>query len=156
MADEQNEGAQEDQASEVIAHLDDKDWFLQQVIATANLGLSMGLTITLGGTVISGQLISGRQYFEELSDQIKGGSTNMGNETLEMLGDNWKMLTQIYDKPEGAGDDWQPAPAGYIHMRQAKIYTPGQHPLPGGQGLLWRGKVAAVDGFALGQFGDAS
>jgi len=131
---------------------DDKDWFLQTIIETViQAGVEMGVTLTVGGTTIGGLLISGKKYFEELSDSI-GSLSKKDDDVESIMANGWRQYTQLYDVPEGAPDDWKPNPAGYIHLRDARVYAAGEQPIPE-NGMLWRGRLAAVDGFALGSFG---
>jgi hypothetical protein len=46
----------------------DYDWFLFQLVEWANqFDIEQGITLAVGGAMISGQLISGRRYFEEVA-----------------------------------------------------------------------------------------
>ena len=141
----------DDDLQEVFAHTDNKDWFLQDIIRLVDLGLSMGITLTVGGTVISGQLISGKVYFEKIATLVRGGSTNLGGDTLSAIGDSFERYTAIYDKPDDADENWRSSLATYIHLERARHYIPGQHGMPG-DGTLWRGRLAEVSGFSLGEY----
>src|SRR5580704_6528111 len=47
------------------------DWFLASLISWANtFELEQGITLSVGGATVSGQLISGRRYFEELAETV--------------------------------------------------------------------------------------
>ncbi len=128
------------------------DWFLQSTIETViNSGVDIGVTLTVGGAIVSGILISGRKYFEELGDALSAASQTEGD-MQSVLGGAWKQYTAIYDRPEDAPEDWQAPPAGFIHLRNAKFHGPGQPPIPTNQGVLWRGKLSSVDGFSIGNF----
>lgn len=127
-----------------------KDWFLQSTIETVIAhGVEIGVTLAVGGAVVSGTLISGRKYFEELGDALSSASETEGD-MQSILGESWKQFTGIYDKPEDAPDDWQGPRANFIHLRGARYFAPGQRPIPTTQGFLWRGKLSAVDAFSIG------
>lgn len=148
--DEQQESSVYTSPQEVLI-ADDKDWFLQQTIETIiQGGVEIGVTLIVGGAVIAGMLISGKKYFEELADAMKTTSEEDGD-FQSQLADAWRRYTTLYERPDDAADDWTPGPAGYIHLRNAKLYSQGRQPLPA-NGMLWRGRLAAVDGFALGSF----
>lgn len=127
-----------------------KDWFLQSTIETIiNSGVEMGITLIVGGTIVSGTLIDGRKFFIELGDALTADSKSAGD-SYETLGTGWKEFAALYDKPENAPEDWSPPSAGFIHLRDARYHAPGQNPLPTHKGVLWRGKLSSVDGFNIG------
>lgn len=73
------------------------DWFLQSTIQTViNHGVEMGVILTVGGSTISGLLISGRKYFEELADTVGAGSRQAGD-IHNVLGDAWREYRAIYE-----------------------------------------------------------
>lgn len=139
---------------DIIAYKSDRDWFLQDVIQLANLGLGIGITVIAEGAVISGTLIGGKQFFEELGAEIGKASYSGGDGTdvLKAIGDGWAANGQQYVKPADAADDWSPPEPGYIHLAGARIYAPGQQGMPQNRGVLWRGKLNAISGFSLGSF----
>lgn len=129
---------------------DAKDWFLQSTIESViAAGVEIGVTLTVGGAVVSGTLISGKTYFKELGEVLAGASQQEGD-MQSVLGSSWSKYSAIYEKPEDAPEDWRAPPAGFIHLRDARYYAPGQGPLPSNQGVLWRGKLSAVDAFSVG------
>lgn len=109
----------------------------------------MGITLTIGGACVSGQLISGRKYFEELGATMRAASTKAGD-AAETLGNAWEQFKEIYEQ-SATGEDEGVLPAGYIHIKDARFFAPGHPPLPNGGSFLWRGKISSVDGFAIGQ-----
>jgi hypothetical protein len=130
--------------------INSRDWFLQSIIETVVAhGVEIGVTLTVGGTTISGMLISGQKYFDELADALKKSSAEEGD-IHSVLADGWRHMKAVYEKPEGASDDWTPPQAGFVHLKNAFIFANGGPPMPGNQGLLWRGNLASVDGFAIG------
>ena len=132
-------------------HLDDSlDWFLQNHIEIClKTGLEMGITLTVSGAIVSGILISGKTYFDELGDSIQRGVSG-SVEVAQALGKSWKQFTKIYEKPEGVDDDWEPPLPGYIHLRDARVFAPGGRAIPSNGGVLWRGKLSSIDGFSMG------
>ena len=128
------------------------DWYLQELVGFANTsGLEMGLTLNVGGSVVSGKLISGRKYFETFAEQF--ASAWPGDE--ESRANIYKSLAahaEIYDSTET--EDLPPPQ--YVHLADARVHSPTGS-LPTNSGVLWRGKVNAVSGFSLGSLsvGDA-
>ena len=148
MSEEQTQEPEFPQAVEVM---NQEDWFLQSMIEVIiNRGVEIGVTMSVGGSIVSGILISGKTYFEELGAVVAASSKEEGD-VSEMLGNSWKEYRRLYEKPEDAGDDWEEPRAAYIHLRNARYYAPGNHPIPDG-GVLWRGRLSSVDAFSIGNF----
>ncbi|EHF5019428.1 hypothetical protein AA629_004500, partial [Enterobacter hormaechei] len=55
------------------ARVDDKDWFLQMLVGMANDGMGIGLSLNVGGLIISGTLCGGKEYFYEFGKQLGDG-----------------------------------------------------------------------------------
>jgi len=75
-------------------------------------------------------------------------------ETIKSIMSGWyKSWTAVYEKPEGAADDYLLPLPGFIHLQDARwLYSDGKV-ISGNTGVLWRGKLSAVDGFCFGQTG---
>nr|WP_288356451.1 gas vesicle accessory protein GvpU [uncultured Pseudomonas sp.] len=130
----------------------DKDWFLSMLVKIANNGPGeFGVTLNVGGSIISGMLISGRKYFDEFAKQFatpfRGENEDSESPSIEAT---LKQFGQIYDKTENEEtDDKENNPVSYIHLRDANIFF-RDGTIPTNQGVLWRGKLSSVDGFSLG------
>lgn len=155
--------------SQELTEKDPQDWFLDQLVEWANrYGVEMGITLNAGGMLVSGQTISGRNYFIELAKEFRVGKEE--GSLVHTLGDLIEANKQIYEKydltiknqEEGLetgheaiadgeeSDDSFPPPPTYIHLRDARIYAPGQVPIPGNRGVLWRGRLSEINGYSLG------
>jgi hypothetical protein len=140
-----------------IALSPEHDWFLAQLVGWANeFGIEQGITLAVGGAVISGQLISGKRFFEELATFVMSSGGNATDELKKALAESIKQWTVIYNQPEGTADDSAPPVPTYIHLRNALWIYPDGRFLPANHGVLWRGKLAAIDGFCLGETRPAS
>lgn len=128
--------------------VDDKDWFLQMLVdmANKNPSIGVGLTLNVGGMIISGNLCNGKDYFyrfgESLGDAIfpndKDNAQSV-HEAYRSIGDD------VYD------DSSEKNPASYIHMMNAKFFSVKGDIIPSTSvGFLWRGKISSVDSFSLG------
>lgn len=150
-----NDAASEIEQASVVQHVElvgSRDWFLQSIIEVVIAhGVEFGITLVVGGSVVSGILISGKKFFEEIGNATLAMSEIEGD-IQSVLGNGWKQYTSIYDAPKNAPDDWQGPPTGFIHLKDARFFAPGQQPIPTRQGLLWRGKLEAIDGFSFGNF----
>lgn len=126
------------------------DWLLRNIMGTVvGLGVEIGVTLTVGGSVISGIAINGEKYMDLFADGITNGASE--GEVRHSIGEGLRAWKQIYQKPDAAGDDWKPSHIGYVHLKDAQFYIPGQEGMPR-NGLLWRGRLDSIDGFSLGNF----
>ncbi|MDX7860227.1 MULTISPECIES: gas vesicle accessory protein GvpU [Aeromonas] len=106
-----------------------------------NPGVGFGITLTVGGTLVSGQLISGKEYFDHLADllhqddQVEGSVSNTLSREMKWMSEN------IYSDPDSNK-------TVYIHLKDAQHYS-GVTPLPTNGGY-WRGRLCDVSGFTLG------
>lgn len=120
------------------------DWFLQQLVGFVNEdeGNSIGLTLNVEGATISGELIGGRRYFTELAGLLKKAGAS--KDFSDWIGE----FKASYRDPE-ADPVVAPPIIAYVHMREARIFSPSGA-IPTGAGVLWRGKINAVSGFSFG------
>lgn len=122
------------------------DWLLQWICGFVNeTNCSVGITLTVGGNVFTGSLISHKTYFERLAKDISRPFAEKDPEAEKamherMLGFHTETTT---DEPK--------LPVQYIHLDNTRIHTGGDRILPG-SGTLWRGKLCSVDGFVLGEY----
>ena len=142
------------------------DWFLQTLVGLANSwNLIIGITLNVGGTLISGDLVSGRGYFEDFAknfvDGFVAGVKGVDPETVSAMEGSLKKLADMYpdrtvekkkeeEEAEEEALHTTDRPT-YIHLRDARIYHPAGAPIPANQGVWWRGRLEAVDGFFLGR-----
>jgi len=139
------EAKKEGQQKEIDHH--SPDFLLQHLVSIANsTGLSMGVTLTVGGEVISGQLVGGKEYFELLKEAFLTSTSNVKG-VGEAFGEMLDQYSQIYSAPPEDG-----AQPSFIHLKQARVFSPGQTPMPSNGGLLWRGRISNVAGFSIGSF----
>ena len=114
------------------------DWLLQSLVGLLNGtdNAVFGMTLHISGLIISGNVISGKEYFKIFSDTMAASLNNDNN------------IKKYFDASE-IYDDKNPMPAGYIHMKDAKVFATSGNPVPQ-NGVLWRGRIAQVDGFSMG------
>lgn len=135
--------------------LDSVDWFLTNLVNLANdAGVGIGITLNVGGTIISGTLVSGADYFKGFADQM--ASAFQDKEVSESIRKSYSEYADLYPKrkldengDDVGGERETPTPS-YIHLQNAKFFANGQATIPGEDGLWWRGRLSAVDGFSLG------
>lgn len=122
------------------------DWYLQALVGMVNGNdLEFPITLFVSGLTISGQLASGHKYFEGLKENLTQFFGDHANELSGVIKD-LSSPGDIYLQLKETGNS---SPPQYIHLRCAKIFSPGQLPLPA-EGAWWRGRLASVDGFLFG------
>lgn len=134
----------------------ERDWMLRQLILLAEFGVQQGITLSVSGGIVTGTLIGGEKYMELVMDhtsKVKMLGDPDGNIRKAILS-SYEQFSTIYKKPEGAGDDYQRPPRGYIHLKDAR-YLFEKSTVPSSGGFLWRGKIKDVSGFSIGSFGDS-
>ncbi|MBB4055092.1 MULTISPECIES: gas vesicle accessory protein GvpU [Pseudomonas] len=102
------------------------------------------ITLTVGGNLISGKLISADAYFKKMTDHLAADfSAEDGSREI------FKEEASHWNTPPITENGLLPPPQ-FIHLEAAEIYSSNERPiLPGGS--LWRGKLSSVDGFNLGR-----
>lgn len=105
----------------------------------------IGLTLHVSGVVVSGILVSGRRFFEQMAQWLK-------DEGAEDLAENFAdPVAEMFAEPDAeTADDEQAEPslANFIHLRAARVFTSGSdRPLPE---TFWRGRLSQVSAWSIG------
>jgi hypothetical protein len=125
------------------------------LLAAEREDLHVGLTVNVGGVVVSGTLIGTISYYRALADHF--ASVAGGTEMDERLADGFRDL--VDDAADVAWGDRRHPPdtsayersIEFLHLADARyISASGLLPL-GRHGLLWRCPVADVGGWSLGE-----
>ncbi|MCJ2121358.1 hypothetical protein [Methylobacterium sp. J-077] len=121
-----------------------------EYIRLAEAGIEQGITLSVGGSLVTGTLVSGQKFFDLLGKEILDAKSKSIGDTqiYENLKSNYdyfgKMLSEVKDNPD------DPVPLrNYVHLMSARMLF-GNHSVPTSGGMLWRGKVQAVDAFFCG------
>jgi hypothetical protein len=123
-----------------------KDWFLQLLVNLANKNpFELDITLTVGGTLISGTLASVRQYFNDLGAYFASPfEATMKSEelktTFKMIGDQCACTTPSE----------QTETPSYIHLKNARFFDATGKLISGVAGVWWRGRLSEVQGFSPG------
>jgi hypothetical protein len=131
------------------------DWFLQGLVSLATrVDMDYPVTLSVGGLLISGHVISGKRYFECLACEVVSGLGDVDPAIKEAFA-KIKDLGEMYSAPvEGESGLRELERPEYIHLQNARIFHPGMAvPIPTNRGMLWRGRLDAIDGFTLGALG---
>lgn len=114
------------------------DWFLSNLVANINVsGGGYGITLYCNGLIITGELISGKEYFESLSQKF--ASEEHPAETLF-----------IEEKEQYDNFDADSCSSTiFIHLKEARVMHINGKSMPT-NGCLWRGQLSHVTGFNFG------
>jgi len=130
-----------------LSQVDDRDWFLQNLVNLVNArDVKLGITVNAGGFLISGILVSGQHYFGGFGADL--GSSFDDPEIRRGVEQAYAHLGDIYQV--GRTSTGVSPPPNYIHLMGAKFFHIGGQPIPGNQGVWWRGRISEVSGFFLG------
>jgi hypothetical protein len=137
------------------AHAARPDRALHLLLLAAERESRVGVTVCAGGVTVSGRLVSTRAFGRAMADQFStvGGITDMDAALADALRD------LVDDAVDVAHGDRRAAPdaasyehaTAFIHLAEARVVS-GIGLLPAGRhGVLWRCRVADVQGWALGE-----
>ncbi len=156
----------EDHASEsaeepsIFVQPEGRDWFLAWLIGLADTyNIEQVITLTVGGTLITGRLIGGWRYFRELGQLILNADVaakvDDPSSFQTELAESYSQWTEVYPEPDPSKWAQKDQPIAnpnprYIHLRNVRFVTADGAAISS-VGTLWRGKLAAVDGFSLGE-----
>jgi hypothetical protein len=130
----------------------------------------VGITLTLSGQVVSGQLIPNWKWFEdqavkltELGNERHRGKEGERPEGLEAFfaeahkavteqakesAAAWEAVADLAERYKAAirGEDT----TAFVHLMNARVFAPGQSGMPA-EGMYWRGRLRDVAGWSFGQ-----
>ncbi|MCF8178110.1 MAG: hypothetical protein K9J74_06345 [Sulfuritalea sp.] len=122
------------------------DWFLQSLVNMANSSsLEIGVTLQVGGLLVSGLLVGGKAYFEGFAEDFSSAFAN-DPAVSESVRNSFAKYGEIYKEEEGS----TPPPPQYIHLRNTRFFNTSGNPIPENKGVWWRGRISEVGGFTLG------
>lgn len=118
------------------------DTALQALVFMVNAhNYEINITLNVNGTIISGKLCSGKEYFYEIGKVFKQNAKIDNPEKMKEFLDIFKQVgNMLY--AENSIDKKSP----YIHLKDATFLRKENNSQP----FLWRGKLSDVNGFHLG------
>lgn len=127
-----------------------KDWFLQLLVNLANKNnFELDVTLTVGGTLVSGTLCGVRQFFNDLGSYFASPfESNMNSEELE------KTFRTIGEQVACVTPSEQTDTPSYIHLKNARFYDTSGRLVSGVAGVWWRGRLSEVQGFSPSLLGE--
>lgn len=127
---------------EVIAY-QTRDESLLGIVKIANLGAGIGITLLVEGQVVFGDLVSGKEYFEKISEKIKGadGSAEIADSISSMF---LNFGESYYDQPIND------IPQNYLHIKNYAFLKGDGYPV-NFQDAYMRIAIEKISGFAIGR-----
>lgn len=123
------------------------DWFLQSLVSMVNgTSTEMGITLQVGGLLVSGRLVSGDLYFSAFGETFAGALKD--TEEAPKVRAMFEKYGEIY---KATDDTRSGEPPQYIHLKDARFFGINENPVPS-TGVWWRGRISEVEGFVLGVF----
>ncbi len=146
MAEETNEVP----VKEVHAYQEESDWFLAVLVGIANNGAGIGITLLVGGFLVSGTMVGGAAYFENFASEF---SSAFPKDSSEEIRKTFAQGADPYKKAAETGEGF--SDVAYIHLKEARFYHTSGAPIPENRGIWWRARLSEVSGFHLGNFSPA-
>ncbi|MHA7861545.1 hypothetical protein ACX1DX_09270 [Tessaracoccus sp. Y36] len=117
---------------------------LVRTFNSADADCALSITLSVQGEIITGTLIGVRQWATLAAQQLR--QSNVAGGGLELVAAAIeRTFAPTEEDPERA------APGDEIHLMDAAYFGSGS-PLPPEGNLLWRGKLASVDGWHWGTY----
>ena len=135
------------------------DPLLEVLITFADQGSEVGVTLHVGGSMVSGVVISGSKYYELLADLFQEGyeRAGMSDAGAPMRDALMSVAKDLYsrssEKPSNPDTEKPPMVRTFIHLRDAHFVDATGKQFYDAQrvaGLVWRGRLADISGWFLG------
>jgi len=137
--------------------LDFDDFFLSTLLKMVEKGARTSITISVRGTVIEGDMISEREFFEETAAKITSDNPEHEEWARDLFGslpaymDEAAMSTfDVGEDPETMREFRETVASSFIHLKNVRVFQAGDfHEV---SGATCRFRVSSVDGFWLGRY----
>jgi len=126
--------------------------FLPELVKVGKAsGFRPGVTLCVGGTLISGELIDGAEYFNQLVTETTAvPSESLSPQAAAQLTTLFQQFAARYTRPPADPVPAQGGETEHIHLRNARIRLLDGNDLLAGPKGLWRVRLTAVDAATLG------
>ncbi|WP_380180984.1 gas vesicle accessory protein GvpU [Kalamiella sp. sgz302252] len=109
----------------------------------SKLGVGLGVTLFVKGALVTGNTISGKEYYEQIVEFF--GETQEGS-VEQAIANYFKRTGEAYYTPE---DDEASVPLNFLHLKDVSFRLGSEQFSQHKNGLL-RIKIEEIDGFMLG------
>ncbi len=122
-------------------NLMEKDVLLSGLVTIVNEApLEIGVTLNVGGSLITGLLIGSINYLRGISELLSGNGP-----TADQFAKHFEDIAEEVEKTNAEAEDDNPSP-NYIHLKNAKLVNVNGNVIELG---YWRGKLSSIDGFII-------
>jgi hypothetical protein len=126
------------------------DRMLISLVSTADNGVEFGITLSAKGIIISGLATSIDNFLDGIAEKTKN-SGDADDPTRSLYVNLFSEFKATLGASAESAEEEKPrrAPYGFIHLREARLY------LPGNQSMLvdwWRCRLDEVDGWTFGEW----
>jgi hypothetical protein len=135
----------------------DNDILLSTLISMVEKGVETSITLSVRGTILCGDLISERGYFEGTAQMVTSNQPDNAEFFQKLFSDLPGMLDRVAmermdegEEPEDAREDRERMATSFIHLKNTQVLSSSGEFIDM-QGGYWRCKVLAVDGYWLGR-----
>jgi hypothetical protein len=124
------------------------DIVLEGYVHAVNRSVDTGIGVTLfvGGSVITGMLIGIAEYYSLLGDFW---AETFKNDTGAMMAKSYKELSKRTHRSLTSQKDDDHRPPVFIHLKNAQVVS-ADGMVPSSPTMLWRGRIGQVQGYAMG------
>lgn len=122
----------------------DQDMFLTRLVEYSFAGLEIPVTLWVKGRLVTGILTSGKNFFEHALISLNLDGEQSEGSNGEIMAQEFGEWVELYSNPREHAPEW-------LHLKGAKTVREDGRMIPYEGGLFWRGRIAAIDGFCLGQ-----
>lgn len=126
--------------------------FLPELVKVGKAaGFRPAVTLCVGGTLISGELIDGAEYFNELVTETAAVPQEaLSPQAATQLTTLFQNFAGRYTRPPTDPPPQSNVESEHIHLRNARIRLLDGNDLLAGPKGLWRVRLSAVDAATLG------
>ncbi|MGE8037908.1 gas vesicle accessory protein GvpU [Lysinibacillus sp. NPDC093692] len=122
-------------------NLMEKDVLLSNLVTIVNESpIEIGVTLNVGGSLITGLLIGSNIYMRSISELLSGNGP-----TADQFAKLFEEIAEEVEKINPEDEDDNPSP-NYIHLKNAKLININGDVIELG---YWRGKLSSIDGFII-------
>lgn len=124
------------------------DLVLVALVKAVNKGetTNLGISLLVGGSWLTGSMIGGRMWFDELARLVDAQTGSDGGQLFHLIGE-----TAYPSESERAAAGQAPLDTepGFLHLRSGRLLTGASVRVPDPGGLV-RVKLASIDGWMVG------
>ena len=129
--------------------MNDNDELLEFLLRKVEeTGIGAGITLCLNGSIITGNLIKSKIYYDkmiEMYDFDSGQLTAKNQDELDKWNGYYSEYVIFINELKKQAD---PQNLKYIHLEHVTFRNVNSNILT--QAIVWRGKLSSVDGFSIG------